>query len=1183
MTDNLILEWSRCVNIHDSIPPPDTIKLDRQSSPFILTIEGVEGTGGSEVPLNDLLFSITLYHSRANCFYGRTYNFNQDLSVFYHSRVVDEEALAVCEIIRIDPDNPVKKNLLGWARLFCYNERASEKAPIYSGSSRSLLLGQLPSVRGQGSAIRYSVRLYEELINIYPIVPADTFCGSSEVMPGVKNQRIRKNERITLEKTGNLTIQNIVVNPGYEIEQKVLVFAEKYQREKFLTASDPRKPKIVERRILVGTHNTWTYIGNNGPDSSAILRPEESRLYSPSILSIRDTFDEPMVAVVFELQYTLLIPKRIGESDEQITINIGWAPHVGEKEGRFDAAMISGPGRSISGKMLWDISIDLEIEFDISISGMNNTISRTIERQIVETAPDLSNIQRENERKIMMERQKMQDELRRLQNELEREKRRPREVNNIIPVPEPEKKNMLESSSQTFEPVKIVEPAVPVYEQKQDYSYLDAVVPMQATDAIGKTSFEPLPKNLSRADKARLIRSGMRGLLENDYLSGQYNPRLDIEASDPLKAANFMIHFLAYRQLQGKKRLPEKVCFGMRFYNFNHLISEQSFIKIGDPGVPWVIEKLTGSPEMVIKFEIEVCLWDIVDFAKYLLKKYLLIEIWDTQSHMILGYCKIPLIELLRQGRPNVVTTKEYPVVEEFGGQQFGSLQILMRNIGIQSTSKFQPCQNPLKIQSGQARHKYRARAKPLVLSSNDPAIPIGNDENRKRLRVLEFKKSIKKPGDEIWEQEKLLSEIAMVRETLKPMVIKQTLREYMSNAEKLFVRPGKAIVFQFSVHNPHDFEECFTFNISDEDLKIIKSPIEWQWWTTNLNFDKPIDYESISEDNSLVLRAGESLPLLFKYHSWNPEKKLISIWVNQSQGSPLCALELEVVPEACPVDHVFHFYECESRSVRLRLPPLYTSEILNKPVIFCSLPKTVVNWEGDNEISVEIKVPEAPKLTVFNIVAFENQYCEEVRANWEIRLHSLVGMDVSVNMGQSTSLRITCPGDEARTVTLFSSNPESVFFPPPHNKPFTLMPRTVNNLPVIIRSDSILPQTVRAHCVDVFHKILVHAWVFKIQTSGNNITQNFEIRCPMNVMSEKKVVFVNRSQSFAIFHFRSSNTRILEIKENRMSLEGGAKGYLGIILNPPPMPSVAEVSVFVNDSEENIFECMMFKIDFSA
>ena len=1018
----------------------------------------------------------------------------------------------------------------------------------------------------------------------------------------MQNRRINPAERVVLERSSNLTINNITVTPGQEIEQKILLFAERYQKEK-LGNTDNRRAKVQERRVLVGTHNTWTYIGNNGPDSSAVLRLENTGLVSPGIISIKNTVDDPLIAVVFELQYVLLIPKKTGESDEMITLNIGWAPHVGEKEGMYSVGLISGPGRSISGKMLWDNSIDVEIEFEMSMAGGMQQ-PRTYERNIAEMPPDYGIQAREAEMKSSREMQRMQDEMRRLQEELEREKRRDRdrEPQRVIPIPAPAYapaqvpvKKLQESSSQTFVQERPVEPSTadhrvpdtiqPSYSNPPDYSHLDAVVPSANTapQGFGAVTGENYPKNLSRSDKARLVKSGVRGLLDYDQAFASYSPRLDIEAQDPLKASTFIIQFLAYRQTNRNKKLPESVCFGLRFYHFNNIVTESVFIRNGEPGMPWLIEKQGPNPEMVVKFEVEACEWDSVDFAKYLLRKSLTVEVWDAQSHMILGFVRLPLIELLRQGRPSLVTTKEYALFADFNGEQIGSLQILMRNVGTQSSVKVQPSQNPMKISGGQSRHKARAKALPLEISQNEPAIAIGNDENRKKLRVLEYKKSMKRPGDELWEMEKQINEIAMVRENRKPVVMKQALREYLSNAQKLFVRPGQALTFQFTLHNPHSHEECFTISLSEGDLTIIKNPVEWMWWTTRLNYDKPLEYDCLTQDNSIVLRPGETCPILFKYFSWNPQSKVISAWIHQSRGSPLCAIELEVVPEPAPVDQVLHYYECENRNTRIRLPPLFGSEAQYKPIIQCSLPTTAITWETENEISVELKVPAAPNTTSFNIVVYENVYCDEIKANWEVKLHSLVGMDASVTMGQSTSVRITCPGDEARTVTLFSSSPEVVFFPPPHNKPFTLMPRTVNNLPVIIRSDTPVTQSVRVHCVDVFHKQLIHAWIFKIQTTGTNITQVFDIKCSLKCITERRVMFTNRSQSWAIFHFRSMDTKVLDIKESRLPLEGGAKGFLPVIITPPLVPSSAEVYVFANDSEENICECMLFKIDFSG
>jgi hypothetical protein len=71
------------------------------------------------------------------------------------------------------------------------------------------------------------------------------------------------------------------------------------------------------------------------------------------------------------------------------------------------------------------------------------------------------------------------------------------------------------------------------------------------------------------------------------------------------------------------------------------------------------------------------------------------------------------------------------------------------------------------------------------------------------------------------------MNEISMIRENRKPMMIKKALREYMSDAQKLFVRAGQALTFQFSLRNPHDHEECFTLVIDDPSFSIIRNPVE--------------------------------------------------------------------------------------------------------------------------------------------------------------------------------------------------------------------------------------------------------------------------------------------------------------------------------------------------------------------
>lgn len=66
---------------------------------------------------------------------------------------------------------------------------------------------------------------------------------------------------------------------------------------------------------------------------------------------------------------------------------------------------------------------------------------------------------------------------------------------------------------------------------------------------------------------------------------------------------------------------------------------------------------------MSISFDIDPSVSKIKDehvkLAKYLKERYLTIDIFDAEKKFYYGSCKIPLFELARQQRPQVVVAKE--------------------------------------------------------------------------------------------------------------------------------------------------------------------------------------------------------------------------------------------------------------------------------------------------------------------------------------------------------------------------------------------------------------------------------------------------------------------------------------------------------------------------------------------
>ena len=86
-----------------------------------------------------------------------------------------------------------------------------------------------------------------------------------------------------------------------------------------------------------------------------------------------------------------------------------------------------------------------------------------------------------------------------------------------------------------------------------------------------------------------------------------------------------------------------------------------------------------------VTFEIDPSLSRIQDeqqkLAAYLHSRFLTLDIFDGDSLFLYGTCKLPLFELLRQGRGTVVRAKECEMCDE-QGEFRGAIQLIMSNAG---------------------------------------------------------------------------------------------------------------------------------------------------------------------------------------------------------------------------------------------------------------------------------------------------------------------------------------------------------------------------------------------------------------------------------------------------------------------------------------------------------------------
>ena len=210
-------------------------------------------------------------------------------------------------------------------------------------------------------------------------------------------------------------------------------------------------------------------------------------------------------------------------------------------------------------------------------------------------------------------------------------------------------------------------------------------------------------RELSRQDKLALLRLGVgKHLLDPDtearLLASE--PRLDLELDDPFKASTLTFKFVAVKtSFTQTSTIPLKLYFTFKFYTFHTVHSETVTLKNdGQPlklGSQYFLHKqqegagLDG-PSLSYNFDVDPSMnlfvssdeddMEHMNLARYLKDRILTIDLWNGESLMHFGTCKVPMASFMRQSNPSKVVAQEYDICEPEYGQNVGSLQLLVTN-----------------------------------------------------------------------------------------------------------------------------------------------------------------------------------------------------------------------------------------------------------------------------------------------------------------------------------------------------------------------------------------------------------------------------------------------------------------------------------------------------------------------
>ena len=215
--------------------------------------------------------------------------------------------------------------------------------------------------------------------------------------------------------------------------------------------------------------------------------------------------------------------------------------------------------------------------------------------------------------------------------------------------------------------------------------------------------FEPMIKNMSSRDKSNLISKGALDLVISDPVESYIDYALQKELSSIGLATIFTFQFLSFKPSQkyykDLRQIPEKIQFFFDFFNNRKLNTpvcnivrpeSTDFSNYYRFNNPMILKReninisstlLNDSKnEIIIELRYDPSLdnsIDFRDFVTYLLTRRLVVQIKDVQKSINIGCIKIPLKDLVAQGKDKIQIIKEYTIYDD-NFKERGFIQILL-------------------------------------------------------------------------------------------------------------------------------------------------------------------------------------------------------------------------------------------------------------------------------------------------------------------------------------------------------------------------------------------------------------------------------------------------------------------------------------------------------------------------
>ena len=448
------------------------------------------------------------------------------------------------------------------------------------------------------------------------------------------------------------------------------------------------------------------------------------------------------------------------------------------------------------------------------------------------------------------------------------------------------------------------------------------------------------------------------------------------------------------------------------------------------------------------------------------------------------------------------------------------------------------------------------------------------------------------------------------IREFNRSEILSKVSQESHKNTYNITLISGQPVYFNYSVFNDSSLDElCHisidkvthnkkdnnNFNIKKNKIvDVISTPIEWRTIVEKEKLKKPNSYEAISDQLDMIIKPGETIPLVIKLLSYieNREEENYGVTIHKKNGQPLYYLSINIKRVFPIFDHIFHYYfplDNSQKKVILRNPfgHIKTMKMLNN-VLITDKNITLGLDEDTHDFYFMIEQEQGD----FVIFFYSDEERTKLYLTWKFEIDWLEtdirkvirGKKESSTLNISNNPEINKEASYAGsniTLQLFTNYPDVIIFPHDSRNPFTVKPNTTEVKKYMIYSRRDEENSAIINCVNVYTRNIYKSWLIKYEIDWPHIDESETVECIIGNKNEFTYRYKNPMSKFMVLTFYSGNEDIFEVFDRVVTFNGEESKDIKFQIHDKGIQGKEEVLLFVSDDNEDFCRTILFKIIF--